>query len=786
MIRKFKLLPLVCILLTGSIQANAVTIKNAGFENGLTYWSIVEPGRASIISNSGTQSLQLLGAPARVHQWIDVEKNTDYILTGYVNGSGKIGVNNGYDVVKKVAFEFNSWSKVTVPFNSKTKSRIQVYTKFNDTLQHGYFDDIQVVKADAEPEPELPIEPTNPVPEQCLVTKLEVTASDDGSYDSNYSPERAIDGFLTSSSRWSSKGIGKWIQLDLGGEAKIDNIKTAWFSGDKRTAYFNIETSLDGVNWTSAVLDAESQGDSLLNSDDLNDALARFVRIIGRGNSSSEDNAWNSLLDVEVHGCLELKESPIEVPVEPAPVEPAPVEPVPVEPVPVEPAPVEPAPVEPAPVEPTPVEPTPVTGTTYYTSADDLNDTLAEAAGGDEIIITNSGEISIKNISFDSPVLIRAESIGALKLENATINNSNNITLQGFLFGPSNDVSTLVKIENSTNIKILRNYFDHLDVTEGQSSLVITQSSQYIEIGYNEFHDKNISVVDGEKNTGSYIKLQYDDGQMTKNAHIHHNYFNNIAPYLIDGVPAGDSDREAIVMGISSSQDIVTNNVVEYNLFENCDGENEILTIKTSENTFRYNTFKNSMGSLSLRLGHSNEVYGNYFYGTGASDTVSDDNYQTGGIRVYGAGHGIYDNYMEGLSGTSWRLPLLVDNGDTSDSSNGDNHQTPTDVTITNNTIVNSIGGGIYIGREDSKYKNKPTDISIIGNVVIGSEGLLFNNSAASDTNTFSNNTAYATGSAVVNGGTILTSAQLKVLTTSPSVSVPTPLTPNDVGTKAQ
>ena len=49
---------------------------------------------------------------------------------------------------------------------------------------------------------------------------------------------------------------------------------------------------------------------------------------------------------------------------------------------------------------------------------------------------------------------------------------------------------------------------------------------------------------------------------MSKNVHIHHNHFDNIAPFLVNGVPAGDSDREAIAMGIADSQDVVTNNLI--------------------------------------------------------------------------------------------------------------------------------------------------------------------------------------------------------------------------------
>ncbi len=436
------------------------------------------------------------------------------------------------------------------------------------------------------------------------------------------------------------------------------------------------------------------------------------------------------------------------------------------------------------PVEPTePTQPNePVTGETYTATPDSLNDVLAGAVGGDEIIVTGSGEISLKDLNFDSQVLIRAASIGGTTLTNATISNTNNVTLQGFVFGP-NDESTLVKIVNSTNVKILRNLFDHKDITESQSSIVMTQASQYIEIGYNEFKDKNLSDR-GEKITGSYIKTQFDDPLMTKDVHIHHNHFNNIAPYLVNGVPAGDSDREVIAMGIADSQDVITNNVIEYNLFENCDGENEIITVKTSNNVFRYNTFKNSMGSLSFRLGSNNEAYGNYFYGTGTGNAVTDDNYQTGGVRVYGAGHKVYDNYMQNLTGISWRRPILIDSGDTSESTGNDSHETSTNIEVYNNTIVDSIGGGIHIGGD--VYSNVPTDITITDNTVISSTGILFNNVADRSSNLWSGNKAYASGDAVAVGGASLNSSQVQVLSNSPTISAPTPLTASDVGTAAE
>ena len=319
MIAKYKNLSIACLLLTGTACVNAVTIKNPGFENHLTDWTIIDPARTAFTHHSGEKSLKLMGAPARVHQWITVEKNTDYILTAYVAGSGKVGVNNQIDVVQKIVFDTdNRWQKVAVPFNSKSQTRIQVYAKYNAEDGRAYFDDLVIIKVPTVVEEE---EENNsgltPLPvAKCGVTKLDVTASDDGSSNSSYKPSKAVDGFLNDSSRWSSKGDNKWIQFDLGGETTVDHLNTAWLSANKRTAYFEIETSIDGNNWISVTASAESQGDESLHSDDLKGYYARFIRVIGHGNSSSEDSAWNSLLEAEVFGCNDLQESPYQAPKE--------------------------------------------------------------------------------------------------------------------------------------------------------------------------------------------------------------------------------------------------------------------------------------------------------------------------------------------------------------------------------------------------------------------------------------------------------------------------------------
>ncbi|BFM20954.1 discoidin domain-containing protein [Gilvimarinus japonicus] len=580
-------------------------------------------------------------------------------------------------------------------------------------------------------------------------------SSDDGNVASN-----VLDNDLDT--RWSANGSGEWLQLDLGRVQQVGSVNIAFYKGDQRTSSFDIQVSTDGSDWDTLISGATSSGfGTSLESFTVSETDARYVRYVGYGNSA---NDWNSLTEMSVSADADetsssssssstasSSSSSSSVDNSSSSSSSAPWE---------------------------------GGGNTYTASPDDVADVLAGASGGDEIIVTGSGEMSLKNLSFNSPVLIRAASIGGTTLTNATIDNSNNIIVQGFVFGP-NDESTYLKIVNSTNIQVLRNTFDHTDVMNSQTAIVTTQASEYISIGYNEFRGKNqMFTSEGYKLTGSYIKTQFDDPLMTKHLHVYRNHFKDIYPYVPDGTtPTGDSDREVMAMGIADSQDVVTNNVVEYNLFENCDGENEIITVKTSNNIFRYNTFKNSMGSLSFRLGSDNEAYGNYFYGEGASANWDDDNYQTGGIRVYGSGHLIYDNYMEGLTGISWRRPILIDSGDTSDSTGADSHETPSNLSVYDNTIVDSVGGGIHIGSDN--YGNMPYNISVDNNLVVGSEGILFNNYANDSSNTWSGNRAYATGAAATVGGGSLSSSEVAVLSGAPSISAPTKLTASDVGPAA-
>ncbi|MDO3384506.1 polysaccharide lyase family 7 protein [Gilvimarinus sp. SDUM040013] len=135
----------------------------------------------------------------------------------------------------------------------------------------------------------------------CLASgRLVVSAvSDDGSHD-GHAPENAVDSSFDRDSRWSSLGDGKILHLDMGTQATISEVKTSWLDADTRTAFYEVESSADNDNWSTLVANGQSNSTELFAVDSFDPVEARYVRIIGRGNS---ENTWNSLLEVEIHGC---------------------------------------------------------------------------------------------------------------------------------------------------------------------------------------------------------------------------------------------------------------------------------------------------------------------------------------------------------------------------------------------------------------------------------------------------------------------------------------------------
>jgi len=121
-----------------------------------------------------------------------------------------------------------------------------------------------------------------------------IASADDGA---GNVAENTIDNRIAT--RWSAGGDGQWITYDLGSEHTVAYLKIAWYKGDERIYYLDIEVSNDNSNWTQ-VYTGQSSGATLdFEMVDFNDIDARYVKIIGHKNSY---NNWTSINEVDIYG----------------------------------------------------------------------------------------------------------------------------------------------------------------------------------------------------------------------------------------------------------------------------------------------------------------------------------------------------------------------------------------------------------------------------------------------------------------------------------------------------
>ena len=147
--------------------------------------------------------------------------------------------------------------------------------------------------------------------------------------------------------------------------------------------------------------------------------------------------------------------------------------------------------------------------------------------------------------------------------------------------------------------------------------------------------------------------------------------------------------------------------LVENNLFEQCDGETEIVSNKTNANIYRGNRFLRSAGTLTLRHGQRCVVEGNVFLGDGKPGT--------GGVRVIDADHRIIGNHFEGLTGVTGGIVVLYQ-GVPDSSANG--YFAAHRALIEHNTFRANAGPAIFLnGGEGGRDRTiLPTDAQIVGN----------------------------------------------------------------------
>jgi poly(beta-D-mannuronate) lyase len=115
---------------------------------------------------------------------------------------------------------------------------------------------------------------------------------------------------------------------------------------------------------------------------------------------------------------------------------------------------------------------------------------------------------------------------------------------------------------------------------------------------------------------------------------IDHNHFDGRPPGKYNGF-------ETIRPGTGDMTSLY--GIIEDNLFENCDGEGEIISVKSSVVLIRCNTFLNCVGMLSIRHANFVTVDHNFFINSAHKPGV-------GGVRIHGNDDNVLNNYFGDLT----------------------------------------------------------------------------------------------------------------------------------------
>ncbi|KJL34785.1 polysaccharide lyase 6 family protein [Microbacterium azadirachtae] len=330
-----------------------------------------------------------------------------------------------------------------------------------------------------------------------------------------------------------------------------------------------------------------------------------------------------------------------------------------------------------------------------------LQSAITAAQPGDTIILSNGTYAVGSPIAVTgggatgNPVTIKAATVGGVTLTGTssfTFSAAHDVVLHGFRFTQS---TTLEVPADSHAITFSRDEFAFAQSAE--HNLMVRADDSVVE--YSWFHGKStIGVYLGIEGAGTT--------EMATGVRVHHNYFS-------DQSFTGANGGECIRLGVSPRALSAAGAIIENNLFENANGDPETISVKSSGNTIRYNTIRNSVGGIVLRHGNGNAVVGNRIIG-GAN-----------GIRIYGNDHVIVNNYVAGLSKDGIVIGSGTERdhyaGEPADSRRG--NDAPDRIRIALNTLVDN-GGGI-VGETNRTVP--PLDVTIVDNIVRGQTGYLGN-----------------------------------------------------------
>jgi len=286
---------------------------------------------------------------------------------------------------------------------------------------------------------------------------------------------------------------------------------------------------------------------------------------------------------------------------------------------------------------------------------DEFNEAVSAAGPGDVITLANgvwgNAELLFEGEGTeDDPITLTVEEKGKVTLEgqsNLRIAGKY-LVVEGLVFKngytPTNEVISFKKDND--------NLAYHSRVTEcvidsyNNPERFETETWVALYGKHNRF-DHNYMV--GKRNRGVTVIVRLNTEESKENYNlIDHNHFG-------PRQNLGSNGGETLRIGTSHHSMSSSFTTVENNFFDRCDGEHEIISSKSCQNTYSNNTFFECRGTLTYRHGNDNLAEGNVFIGNGKQ--------HTGGIRLINERNKAVNNHFQDLTGFRFRGALVIMNG---------------------------------------------------------------------------------------------------------------------------
>lgn len=273
-------------------------------------------------------------------------------------------------------------------------------------------------------------------------------------------------------------------------------------------------------------------------------------------------------------------------------------------------------------------------------TANDVNTAMQMAQPGDSVVMVD-GTWTNQHIQFAGngtdgmPITLRAQTPGGVLLNGSSRLSisgdylvADGLNFEGGALASGNIVEFRGSNGEATNSRLTNSAIVDYNPT--------SIDTRYFWVSlYGQSNRVDHNLFSGQNHSGVTVTVWRDSP--TADLHqIDNNYF-------ADRPQGNDNGFETIRIGTGAEALSDSFTLVENNLFERVDGEIEIISGKSGNNTYRYNTFRESAGTLTLRHGHGSTVEGNFFLGEGKG--------QSGGVRVIGENHTLINNYFSGLDG---------------------------------------------------------------------------------------------------------------------------------------